>query len=140
MVTCRPQTVSHSLHAPPKCLRLFQDNPRNLTASQINSDGPRRIFYEHSINELSTSPLRLPHSIRAGVAQISKEDGTCINQFANIAVAEKLATIPAETFFANSLARRRECLRHVDAAPTRRACGESEGLPVLRKVSALQRK
>jgi hypothetical protein len=45
--------------------------------------------------------MRLPRSIRAGVAQMAKEDGISINQFVSIAVAEKLAMIQAETFFAN---------------------------------------
>ena len=57
------------------------------------------------MSELSTYPLRLPHSIRAGVAQMAKEDGISINQFVSIAVAEKLAMIQAETFFANRRAR-----------------------------------
>jgi hypothetical protein len=74
------------------------------------------------MSELSTYPLRLPHSIRAGVAQMAKADGISINQFVSIAVAEKLAMIQAETFFANRRARRPECLRPTDAAPGRRAC------------------
>ena len=57
------------------------------------------------MSELSTYPLRLPHSIRASVAQLAKADGISINQFVSIAVAEKLAMIQAETFFANRRAR-----------------------------------
>ena len=57
------------------------------------------------MSDLSTYPLRLPRSIRAGVAQMAKEDGISINQFVSIAVAEKLAMIQAETFFANRRAR-----------------------------------
>ena len=57
------------------------------------------------MSDLSTYPLRLPRSIRAGVAQMAKEDGISINQFVSIAVAEKLAMLHAETFFANRRAR-----------------------------------
>ena len=51
------------------------------------------------MSDLSTYPLRLPRSIRAGVERISRQDGTSINQFVSIAVAEKLAMMQAETFF-----------------------------------------
>ena len=47
----------------------------------------------------STFPLRLPRSIKAAVAKVSKQDGTSINQFIATAVAEKLAVMDAETFF-----------------------------------------
>jgi hypothetical protein len=47
----------------------------------------------------STFPLRLPHSIKAAVERISKQDGTSINQFVASAVAEKLAVMDAEQFF-----------------------------------------
>ena len=57
------------------------------------------------MSELSTYPLRLPRSIRAGVERMSKMDGISINQFVSIAVAEKLAMIQAETFFAERSAR-----------------------------------
>lgn len=57
------------------------------------------------MSELSTYPLRLPRSIRAGVERMSKEDGISINQFVSIAVAEKLAMIQAQTYFAERSAR-----------------------------------
>ena len=38
--------------------------------------------------QLSTYPLRLPASLKAAVAEISKADGTSINQFVATAVAE----------------------------------------------------
>jgi len=47
----------------------------------------------------STFPLRLPRSIKAAVAKVSKQDGTSINQFIATAVAEKLAVMDAEAFF-----------------------------------------
>ena len=38
--------------------------------------------------QMSTYPLRMPASLMAAVARISKEDGTGINQFVNTAIAE----------------------------------------------------
>lgn len=57
------------------------------------------------MRELSTYPLRLPRSIRAGVERMSKEDGISINQFVSIAVAEKLAMIQAQAYFVERSAR-----------------------------------
>ena len=57
------------------------------------------------MSDLSTYPLRLPRSIRAGVDRASKRDGVSINQFVSIAVAEKLAMLEAVTFFAERQAR-----------------------------------
>lgn len=57
------------------------------------------------MTELSTYPLRLPRSIRASIEKLSQQDGISINQFVNIAVAEKLAILQAETYFAERLAR-----------------------------------
>lgn len=57
------------------------------------------------MSELSTYPLRLPRSIRAGVERFSKQDGISINQFVSIAVAEKLAMIQAQAYFAERSAR-----------------------------------
>lgn len=57
------------------------------------------------MSELSTYPLRLPRSIRAGVERVSKRDGISINQFVSIAVAEKLAMLEAETYFTERRAR-----------------------------------
>ncbi len=51
------------------------------------------------MSDLSTYPLRLPRSIREGVERVSKQDGTSINQFVSIAVAEKLAMMQAEAYF-----------------------------------------
>ena len=47
----------------------------------------------------STYLLRLPASLKAAVADISKEDGTSINQFVTTAVAEKVAAMKAAEFF-----------------------------------------
>ena len=50
---------------------------------------------------VSTYPLRLPASLKATVAEISKEDGTSINQFVVTAVAEKISAMRTAEFFAN---------------------------------------
>ena len=49
--------------------------------------------------QTSTYPLRLPASLKAAVAEISKEDGTSINQFVATAVAEKVAAMKTADFF-----------------------------------------
>ena len=49
----------------------------------------------------ATYPLRLPRSIRAAVARIAKQEGTSVNQFVVMAVAEKLAALETATFFAD---------------------------------------
>ena len=52
--------------------------------------------------QTSTYPLRLPASLKAAVAQISKEDGTSINQFVATAVAEEVAAMKRADFFAHA--------------------------------------
>lgn len=43
--------------------------------------------------------MRLPASLMAAVAEISREDGTSINQFVTTAVAEKIAAMKTAEFF-----------------------------------------
>ncbi len=57
------------------------------------------------MRDLTTYPLRLPRSIREGVERMSKQDGVSINQFVSIAVAEKLAMMQAQVYFAERGAR-----------------------------------
>ena len=57
------------------------------------------------MSNLSTYPLRLPRSIRAGVERLSKQDGVSINQFVSIAVAEKIAMLEAAVYFNERSAR-----------------------------------
>lgn len=51
------------------------------------------------MKETSTFPLRLPTSLRKAVQRLSKEDGTTINQFVTIAVAEKVSALETARFF-----------------------------------------
>jgi hypothetical protein len=53
----------------------------------------------------STYPLRLPLSLRAAVEKLSKKDGTSINQFVVVAIAEKIAAMTTEEAFAERRAR-----------------------------------
>ena len=48
----------------------------------------------------STYSLRLPASLKAAVAEISRAEGTSMNQFVVMAVAEKVSAMRAAEFFA----------------------------------------
>ena len=50
--------------------------------------------------QTATYSLRLPASLKAALAQISKEDGTSINQFVATTVAEKICAMKTAEFFA----------------------------------------
>jgi len=52
------------------------------------------------MNETSTYPLRLPRSLKDKVAKVAKRDGTSVNQFIAIAVAEKISALETRDFFA----------------------------------------
>ena len=52
-----------------------------------------------------TYPLRLPQSLKETVEQLSREDGTSINQFVATAVAEKVSALRAARFFEDRKAR-----------------------------------
>ncbi len=49
--------------------------------------------------KVSVYPLRLPASLKAAVAEISREEGTSINQFVAMAVAEKISAMKTAEFF-----------------------------------------
>jgi hypothetical protein len=52
-----------------------------------------------------TYPLRLPRSLKAAVKKLSREDGTSINQFVVMAVAEKVSAMATAEYFAERKAR-----------------------------------
>jgi len=52
------------------------------------------------MSETSTYPLRLPKSLKDEVAKVAKRNGTSVNQFIAIAVAEKISALETEEFFA----------------------------------------
>jgi hypothetical protein len=51
------------------------------------------------MKDVSTYPLRLPRSLKQAVEQLAKEDGTSINQFVAMAVAEKVSAMRTATYF-----------------------------------------
>ena len=53
------------------------------------------------MKESQTYPLRLPRSLKEAVKQISREDGTSINQFVATAVAEKVSALQTARYFAD---------------------------------------
>lgn len=52
-----------------------------------------------------TYPLRLPRSLKKAVEEISKREGTSINQFVATAVAEKVTALQTAEYFAERRAR-----------------------------------
>ena len=50
--------------------------------------------------QTSTYALRLPSSLKAAVREMSRKDGTSINQFVTTAVAEKLSAMRTAEYFA----------------------------------------
>jgi len=51
------------------------------------------------MTETKTYPLRLPRSLKKAVEQISKEEGTSVNQFVASAVAEKVSVLQTAEYF-----------------------------------------
>ncbi len=55
--------------------------------------------------DTSTYPLRLPRSLKEAVERLSKEEGTSMNQFVAVAVAEKVSALATARFFEDRKAR-----------------------------------
>ena len=55
--------------------------------------------------DTSTYPLRLPRSLKDAVERLSKEEGTSMNQFVAVAVAEKVSALATARFFEDRKAR-----------------------------------
>ena len=51
------------------------------------------------MTQMAAYPLRLPRSLKDAVSAAAERDGTSMNQFIAIAVAEKLAVLDTEKFF-----------------------------------------
>ena len=49
--------------------------------------------------KIGTYALRLPISLKAEVEKLSKQDGTSMNQFVVLAVAEKISAMNTAAFF-----------------------------------------
>lgn len=50
----------------------------------------------------NTYPLRLPVSLKSALAKLCKQDGTSMNQFVVMAVAEKISALETAAFFENA--------------------------------------
>jgi hypothetical protein len=48
---------------------------------------------------IKTYPLRLPRSLKDTVERLSREDGTSMNQFMAMAVAEKVSALQTARYF-----------------------------------------
>jgi len=57
------------------------------------------------MSDTSTYPLRLPRSLKEAVERLRKEEGTSINQFVAVAVAEKVSALATARFFEDRKAR-----------------------------------
>lgn len=51
------------------------------------------------MKQSSTYPLRLPRSLKAAVERLAKQEGTSLNQFVAMAVAEKVSALDTERYF-----------------------------------------
>ena len=60
---------------------------------------------------LTTYPLRPPKSVKAEAEALSKADGTSLNQFVAMAVAEKIAVLKTPAFFEERVSRARAAAR-----------------------------
>ncbi len=79
-------------------------------------------------------PLRLPASLKKAVAEVSREEGTSINQFVTVAVAEKLSAIRTERFFAERRAGADiEAARHILFRDGGQSPAPEDRLPQLEK-------
>lgn len=55
----------------------------------------------------STYPLRIPVSLKSAVERLSAEDGTSVNNFVVLAVAEKISALETARYFEQRAARAR---------------------------------
>ena len=72
--------------------------------------------------QLSTYPLRLPTSLKTAVAEISRVDGTSIDELAATAVAQRVSVLRTAAFFGDRAAR-------ADVAAARRLLRRQGGQP-----------
>ncbi|HEX9648308.1 MAG TPA: YlcI/YnfO family protein [Alphaproteobacteria bacterium] len=72
------------------------------------------------MTKAKTYSLRLPRSLKEAVAELSREEGTSINQFVATAVAEKVSALSTARYFAQRRAR-------ADLAAFDRLMGRSAG-------------
>lgn len=78
---------------------------------------------------LTTYPLRLPKSIKAAAEELSKADGTSLNQFVATAVAEKIAVLKTAAFFEERAQRARAAAERGEASALLSALSRAGGEP-----------
>jgi hypothetical protein len=73
--------------------------------------------------------LRLQPSLKSAAEKLAAADGTSLNQFINVAVAEKLSALETEAFFRDRTAgaRRDDFLRFLDAGDEAPREGDGNG-------------
>jgi len=60
-----------------------------------------KLAKDTTMTQTETLPLRLPKSLKKAIELQSKKDGTSVNQFIAMAVAEKLSALQTAEFFAD---------------------------------------
>jgi hypothetical protein len=83
----------------------------------------------------STDPLHLPISIRNEAEKLAAAEGTSLNQFVATAVAEKIASLRAASYFAERRGRAEgeafdRLMARRDGEPSRAEDGLMSGFPV----------
>ena len=78
---------------------------------------------------LTTYPLRPPKSVKAEAEALSKADGTSLNQFVAMAVAEKIAVLKTPAFFEERVSRARAAARRGEPSALLAALSRTGGEP-----------
>jgi hypothetical protein len=78
---------------------------------------------------LTTYPLRLPRSVKAAAEELSKADGTSLNQFVATAVAEKIAVMKTAAFFEERASRARASVGRGESSALLTALSRTGGDP-----------
>jgi hypothetical protein len=78
---------------------------------------------------LTTYPLRLPKSIKAAAEELSKADGTSLNQFVATAVAEKIAVLKTAAYFEERARRARAAAERGEPSALLAALSRAGGEP-----------
>ena len=78
---------------------------------------------------LTTYALRLPKSIKTEAEKLSKADGTSLNQFVALAVAEKISALKTAAFFEERIARARQAQLRGEPSALAAALARTDGAP-----------
>lgn len=82
------------------------------------------------MSTVTTYPLRLPKSVKAAAERLSKADGTSLNQFVAMAVAEKVAVLEASAFFEVRASRARARAARGEPSALLQMLSRSDGEPL----------